>query len=80
VNTALITLWLNNNQLTGVIPTSFGLLLSLQNLFLHNNLLSGQIPLSIAAMLSLGTCVVSQNPDLCRAESFTKCGTDIPGT
>jgi hypothetical protein len=75
----LLDLNLGRNQLTGPIPNSISNLLKLRALFLTGNKLSGIIPASIASFSSLNQCRGVSNSGLCRAESFTSCGTDIPG-
>ena len=44
---------LNNNQLTGEIPTELGSLANLQQLYLHNNRLTGEIPTELGSLANL---------------------------
>ena len=47
------TLTLNNNKLTGTIPTQIGNLTSLERLYLYGNELTGSIPTEIGKLTSL---------------------------
>jgi hypothetical protein len=75
----LESLALDQNKLSGSIPETLGMIVSLQYLFLHANQLIGNIPLNIGDLPVLNTCDVRFNSVLCREEGFTACGTDIPG-
>jgi Leucine-rich repeat (LRR) protein len=73
--TALAELQLNDNKLTGSIPSSLNRT-SIWAIALDNNELTGKIPLLSS---SLTNCTFIGNPQLCRDESLTAWGTDIPG-
>ena len=49
----LETLALNDNRLSGAIPTELGELTELRSLLLANNRLSGEIPVELAALANL---------------------------
>jgi hypothetical protein len=74
----LVTLSCNHCYLTGQIPSTMGNMEKLASINLGRNLLSGPLPSTLGDLSGLTSCSVLSNPDLCRAESFTTCGTDIP--
>jgi hypothetical protein len=77
---SLTELYLFDNKLDGTIPESLGDLSSLVIIDLGNNELTGEIPSAIGEITSLTFCdVLPSNTGLCRAESFTVCGNDVPG-
>ena len=57
----LESLWLRNNQLSGLIPAELGNLISLTHLFLQNNQLSGSIPMELGNLIILWTLDLSSN-------------------
>ena len=48
--TNLETLWLNNNMLTGTVPSEIGRMTNLRSLYLRNNPLTGTMPEEVCAL------------------------------
>jgi len=63
--TGLIDLWLQNNQLSGIIPVSFSTLTNLRRFHLHTNQLTGPIP-DLTSLGKLEEFSLHTNPYLCR--------------
>ena len=51
--TGLITLWLNDNQLTGPLPSTIGNLVNITDFQVPNNMLTGRIPSAISKLTKL---------------------------
>jgi Leucine-rich repeat (LRR) protein len=51
----LVELWLDDNHLTGTIPSEIGALTNLASLSVSNNALTGTIPTTIANLRNMGT-------------------------
>ena len=60
-NDSIVGIDLNNNNLTGIIPSEIGDLVNLTSLVLNNNNLSGSIPLSFANLTNLTQFDISDN-------------------
>jgi Leucine-rich repeat (LRR) protein len=75
--TSLTHLILSNNQLNGTIPDLRNFT-ALRYLRIENNQLSGNLRLS-SEITNLLSCHVLPNLEICREESSTICGTEIPG-
>eukprot|EP00986_Skeletonema_menzelii_P008781 scaffold3803_cov151-Skeletonema_menzelii.AAC.8 len=58
---SLEKLWLNNNQLTGTIPSEIGLMENLKQLKLYENQLTGTIPSEIGSMENLEELWLNNN-------------------
>ena len=56
----LFQLQLNDNDLSGTIPSEFGPT-SMSGLFLHNNRLTGKIPATLSKMVFVGTINLYNN-------------------
>jgi Leucine-rich repeat (LRR) protein len=51
----LVELWLDDNHLTGTIPSELGALTNVASLSISNNALTGTIPTTIANLRNMGT-------------------------